>query len=88
MVSSVLFYQVHQRLNEILGCATELLFAWLPILVCGDLYQLPPVKGTPIYCNTGPLEQRGDGGEGRAGVSPPHHHHHHPQSSLLMCPFC
>ena len=53
MVSSLLFYQVHQRLNEILGCATELPFAGLPVLVCGDLYQLPPVKGTPIYCNTG-----------------------------------
>ena len=30
MVSSVLFYQVHQRLNEIIGCATELPFAGLP----------------------------------------------------------
>ena len=27
-----------------------LLFAGLPVLVCGDLYQLPPVKGAPIYC--------------------------------------
>ena len=24
-------------------------FAGLPVLVCGDLYQLPPVKGAPIY---------------------------------------
>ena len=53
MVSSVLFYQLYQRLNEIFGCVTELPFAGLPVLVCGDLYQLPPVKGTPIYCNTG-----------------------------------
>ena len=83
MVSSVLFYQVHQRLNEILGCATELLFAWLPILVCGDLYQLPPVKGTE-YCNTGPPEQRGGGAE-EVSAPPPSPH---PQSSLLMCPFC
>ena len=44
MVSSVLFYQVHQRLNEIFGCLTELPFAGLPVLVCGDLYQLPPLK--------------------------------------------
>ena len=29
MVSSVLFYQVHQRLNEIIGCAIELPFAGL-----------------------------------------------------------
>ena len=50
MVSSVLFYQVHQKLNEIFGCSTELQFAGLPFLICGDLYQLPPVKGAPIYC--------------------------------------
>ena len=50
MVSGVLFYQVHQRLNEIFGCSTVLLFAGLSVLVCGDLYQLPPVKGAPIYC--------------------------------------
>ena len=50
MVSGVLFYQVHQRLNEIFGYSTVLLFAGLPVLVCGDLYQLPPVKGAPINC--------------------------------------
>ena len=53
MVSSVLFYQVHQRLNEIFGVSTDLPFAGLPVLVCGDLYQLPPVKGGPIYSSTG-----------------------------------
>ena len=52
MVSSVLFYQVHQRLNEIFGVSTDLPFAGLPVLVCGDLYQLPPVKGAPIYSST------------------------------------
>ena len=30
----------------------ETLFAWLSVLVCGDLYQLPPVKGAPIYSST------------------------------------
>ena len=49
MVSSVLFYQVHQRLDEIFGVSTDLLFSGLPVLVCGGLYQLPPVKGAPIY---------------------------------------
>ena len=53
MVSSMFFSQVHQRLNETSVCATALTFAGLPVLVCGDLYQLPPVKGTPIYFNTG-----------------------------------
>ena len=44
MVSSVLFYQVHQRLNEIFGVSTDLPFAGLPVVVCGNLYQLPSVK--------------------------------------------
>ena len=52
MVSSVLFYQVHQRLNETFGVSTVLPFSGLPVLVCGDLYQLPPVKGDPIYSST------------------------------------
>ena len=56
MVSNVLLYQVHQRLNEIYGCSAELPFAGLPVLACGDLYQLPPVKGAPIYCNTGNIK--------------------------------
>ena len=49
MVSSLLVYQVHQRLIEIFGCSPDLPFAGLPVLVCGDLYQLPPVKGKPVY---------------------------------------
>ena len=57
MVASVLFYQVHQRLNEILRYATEVPSAGLTVLVCGDLYQLPSVKGTPIYCNTGNMRR-------------------------------
>ena len=24
-------------------------FAWLPVIVCGDLFQLPSVKGIPVY---------------------------------------
>ena len=56
MVSNVLLYQVHQRLNVIYGCSAELPFAGLPVLACGDLYQLPPVKGAPIYCNTGNIK--------------------------------
>ena len=52
IASSVLFYQVHQRLNAIFGVSTDLPFAGLPVLVCGDLYQLPRVKGAPIYTST------------------------------------
>ena len=56
MISNVLLYQVHQRLNVIYGCSAESPFAGLPVLACGDLYQLPPVKGAPIYCNTGNIK--------------------------------
>ena len=39
-------------LNEIFGVSSDLSFAGSPVLVCGDLYQLPPVKGAPIYSST------------------------------------
>ena len=37
IVSSMLFYQVHQRLNEVFEVSRDLSFAGLPVLVCGDL---------------------------------------------------
>lgn len=43
MVFSIIFWQLIQRLQEIFGCKTEP-FAGLPVIVCGDLYQLPPVN--------------------------------------------
>ena len=49
MVSSVLFYQLHRRLNEIFGFSDEAAFAGIPALVCGDFYQLPPAGGVPVY---------------------------------------
>ena len=49
MVSSMLLYQVNQRLNEIFGYSDQLPVAGLSVIVCGDLYQLPPVRGLPIY---------------------------------------
>ena len=48
MVSSDLFYKIHARLTEIFGCKSDEPFAGIPVLVCGDLYQLPPVKGKTI----------------------------------------
>ena len=51
MVSNALFYQVHQRLNEIFQCDTNIPFAGIPVLICGDFYQLSPVRGLPVYAN-------------------------------------
>ena len=52
MVSSMLLYQVNQRLNEIFGYSDQLLFAGMSFIVCGDFYQLPPVSCLPVYSNT------------------------------------
>ena len=49
VVSSELFYQVHSRLIEIFDCKTDEPFAGIPIIVNGDLCQLPPVKRVPIH---------------------------------------
>ena len=49
MVSSILFYQVNQRLNELFGYSGNEPFAVLPVIVCGDVFQLPLVKGLPLY---------------------------------------
>ena len=48
MVSSVLFYQVNQRSSKIFGNSGNEPFAGLPIIVCGDFFQLPLVKGLPV----------------------------------------
>ena len=49
MVLSVLFFQVNQRLTEIFRYSGKEPFAGLPVIACGDFYQLPPVKGSPVY---------------------------------------
>ena len=49
MVSQKVFFQVHQRLIEIFG--VQLPFAGKSVLVCGDLYQLPPVRAFPVFNN-------------------------------------
>ena len=49
MGSNELFYQVHSGLIEIFYCKTDEPLVGIPIIVCGDLYQLPQVKGVPIY---------------------------------------
>ena len=52
MVSSMLLYQVNQRLNGIFGYSDQLPFAGMSVIVCGDFYHLPPVRGLPVYSST------------------------------------
>ena len=55
MVSSKLLLDIHKRLNEIFGVANERPFAGKSIVVCGDLYQLPPVMAKPVFSTEGSL---------------------------------
>ena len=47
VVSSKLFYQVHKRMNEMFCPGQDFPFGGKSVLVCGDLYQLPPVRAKP-----------------------------------------
>ena len=55
MVSSILLLNIHKRLNEIFGITDERPFAGKSIIVCGDLYQLPPVMAKPVFSTEGSL---------------------------------
>ena len=48
----MLLYQVNQRLNEIFRSSDQLPFTGMSVIVCDDFYQLPPVKGLPVYSST------------------------------------
>ena len=56
MVSSVLFYQVNQRLSKISEFSGNEPFARLPVIVCDDFFQLPPVKGLPVYSSAASIK--------------------------------
>ena len=49
MVSSMLFFRLNYRLIDIFGCDSEKAFAGLPVIICGEFYQLPPVNGASVY---------------------------------------
>ena len=48
MVPSTLIFQVSHTLIGTFGCLDKKTFAKVQVNVCGDLYQLPPVKGFAI----------------------------------------
>ena len=56
MVSSMSLYQVNQRLNEIFGYSDRLPFAGMSVTVCGDFYQLLPVRDLPVHSCTTSVE--------------------------------
>ena len=49
----MLVYQVNKGVNEIFGYSDQLHFVGMPVTVAcyifGDFYQLPPVRGLPVY---------------------------------------
>ena len=49
MVSNELLFYVHLRLNEIFGSVNDDPFAGITVVVVGDLSQVPPVGGCPVY---------------------------------------
>jgi hypothetical protein len=55
MVPYEMLEHIHFRLHEIF--ANESIFGGINILVFGDLMQLPPVRGSPVFKQ--PLRQKG-----------------------------
>ncbi|XP_066911767.1 uncharacterized protein [Clytia hemisphaerica] len=53
MVSPQTLLQIHQRLCEIFGTSDRIPFANKTVIVSGDLYQLPPVFGGPVFTLNG-----------------------------------
>ena len=49
MVSNELFFQLNQRLIDIFRCGSNKPFAGIQMILRGDLYQLPPVRGKPVF---------------------------------------
>ena len=49
MVGNTTLLHVHQRLKEIFGTPSSLLFAGMSIIVVGDLCQLPPIRKRFIF---------------------------------------
>lgn len=51
MVDHRLLAYIHGRLRQIKQTGDYSLFGKVSILAVGDFYQLPPVKGTPLYAD-------------------------------------
>ena len=49
MMSGKLLYQIHKRLNEIFSPKQNIPFGGKLVLVCRDLYQLPPAQAKAVF---------------------------------------
>lgn len=49
MVSNARLYHIHFRLCEIFNVPLDIPFAGLAVLIVGDFYQLPPVRGNKVF---------------------------------------
>ena len=49
MVGNTTLLHIHQRLKDIFGTTSSLLFAGISIIVVGDLCQLPPIHVKDLY---------------------------------------
>ena len=49
MVGNTTLLHIHQRLKEIFGTTSSLLFAGITIIVVGDLCQLPPIRKRFVF---------------------------------------
>ena len=49
MVGNTTLLHIHQRLKEIFGTTSSLLFAGIAIIVVGDLCQLPPIRKRFVF---------------------------------------
>ena len=49
MVSNKLFYQVHKNMNEIFCPGHDFPFGRKSVIICGDMYQLPPVRAKSVF---------------------------------------
>ena len=47
MIDTVFLSHVDSRFKELMGNKLE--FGGIPIVLMGDMYQLPPVEGDPMY---------------------------------------
>ena len=55
MVSSQHLLNIHTRICEIFGVNDDTPFGGKSIIVCGDLYQLPPIFPSPVFLIEGPI---------------------------------